>query len=59
LAVQVLGKIKDKIVVSADADEDEIKQKALANEKAKAFIDGKEIVKTIIVPKKLVNIVVK
>ncbi len=58
LAVQVLGKIKDKIVVSAEADEDEIKQKALACEKVASSITGKEIKKIIIIKSRLVNIVV-
>lgn len=59
IVVQVNGKIRDTILVSADASDEEIKQKALANEKAKKFIAGKNIIKTIVVPKKLVNIVVK
>jgi len=58
LAVQVLGKIKDKIVVSADADEDEIKEKALACEKVASSIAGKEIKKIIIIKSRLVNIVI-
>jgi len=58
LAVQVLGKIKDKIVVSAEADEDEIKQKALACEKVASSIAGKEIKKIIIIKSRLVNIVI-
>ena len=41
LAVQVNGKIKDRITVSAEADEEQIKQKALAGEKIKATIAGK------------------
>ncbi|MBU2597431.1 MAG: class I tRNA ligase family protein, partial [Planctomycetes bacterium] len=57
IAVQVLGKIKDKIVVSADADEEEIKQKALACEKVAAAIAGKEIKKIIVIKSRLVNIV--
>jgi leucyl-tRNA synthetase len=57
LAVQVLGKIKDKIVVSADADEEEIKQKALACEKVASAIAGKEIKKIIVIKSRLVNIV--
>ena len=39
--------------------EDELKALALASEKVKEFTDGKTIIKTIVVPKKLVNIVVK
>ena len=58
LAIQVNGKIKDKIVVSADADEDSIKQKALANEKVVAALGGKEPKKVIVIKSRLVNIVV-
>jgi leucyl-tRNA synthetase len=57
LAVQVLGKIKDKITVSIDADEEEIKQKALACEKVASAIAGKEIKKVIVIKSRLVNIV--
>ncbi|OQA02764.1 MAG: Leucine--tRNA ligase [Planctomycetes bacterium ADurb.Bin401] len=57
LAVQVLGKIKDKIVVPFDADEEEIKQKALACEKVASSIAGKEIKKIIVIKSRLVNIV--
>ncbi len=58
LAVQIKGKIKDKITVSAEADEEAIKQKALASEKVKASMDGKEPKKIIVVKNRLVNIVV-
>ncbi len=58
LAVQVLGKIKDRIVVPADADEDQIKQKALASEKVIAAMAGKEAKKVIVIKSRLVNIVV-
>jgi leucyl-tRNA synthetase len=57
LAVQVLGKIKDRIVVSADADEEQIKQKALACEKVAAAIAGKKVKKVIVVKSRLVNII--
>ncbi|MEE8638015.1 MAG: leucine--tRNA ligase [Candidatus Margulisiibacteriota bacterium] len=59
IVVQVNGRIRDTLLVSPDASDDEIKQKAHASEKAKNFIAGKNIAKTIVVPKKLVNIVVK
>lgn len=59
LVVQVNGKVKDKIEVDASLDQEEMKQVALNSEKVKALTDGKTIVKTIVVPKKLVNIVVK
>ncbi|OHB62989.1 MAG: leucine--tRNA ligase [Planctomycetes bacterium RBG_13_50_24] len=57
LAVQVKGKIKDRIVVSADADEDQIKQKALSSEKVMAAMAGKEPRKIIVIKSRLVNIV--
>ena len=59
LVVQVNGKLRDKIEVETDLNNDEIIKLALACDKVKAFTDGHEIVKTIVVPKKLVNIVVK
>ena len=59
LVVQVNGKVKDKIDVDADLSQDEMKQVALDSPKIKAQIEGKTIVKTIVVPGKLVNIVVK
>ncbi|HBR20186.1 MAG TPA: methionine--tRNA ligase [Phycisphaerales bacterium] len=58
IAVQVLGRIKDKIVVPADADDEFIKQKALACEKVISAITGKEIKKVIVIKSRLVNIVI-
>jgi len=57
LAVQVKGKIKDRIVVSADADEEQIKQKALSRDKVIAAMAGKEAKKIIVIKSRLVNIV--
>jgi leucyl-tRNA synthetase len=59
IPVQVNGKLRGLVVVPANATEDQIKQTALADEKVKAALADKEIVKVIVVPKKLVNIVVK
>jgi leucyl-tRNA synthetase len=59
IPVQVNGKLRGLVVVRADASEDQIKQAALADEKVQAAIAGKRIVKIIVVPKKLVNIVVR
>ena len=58
LAIQVNGKIKDKIVVSAQADDEQIKQKALASEKVIAALAGKQPKKVIVIKSRLVNIVV-
>lgn len=59
LVVQVNGKLRDKIEVSESLSDEELKQIALECEKTKEFCAGKEIVKIIVVPKKLVNVVVK
>ena len=59
LVVQVNGKVKDKIDVDAGLSQEEMKQVALDSPKIKAQVEGKTIVKTIVVPGKLVNIVVK
>lgn len=59
LVVQVNGKVKDKIEVDAGLGQDEMKQVALDSPKIKALTEGKTIVKTIVVPGKLVNIVIK
>jgi len=58
LAVQVLGKIKDKITVAADASDDEVQKAALASEKVQAALGGKTPKKIIVIKSRLVNIVV-
>ena len=58
LVVQVNGKIKDRIVVAADSDEEQIKQKALSSEKIIAAMAGKQARKIIVVKSRLVNIVI-
>jgi leucyl-tRNA synthetase len=59
IPVQVNGKLRGLVVVSASATNDQVEQAALADEKVKAAIAGKQIVKKIVVPRKLVNIVVR
>jgi leucyl-tRNA synthetase len=57
--VQVNGKLRAKLTTAPDASQDALREMALADEKVRAHIDGHEIVKVIVVPKRLVNIVVK
>ncbi|HET7208839.1 MAG TPA: class I tRNA ligase family protein, partial [Terriglobales bacterium] len=59
IPVQVNGKLRGRIVVSAQADDVVVRERALAEDKVKAAIAGKQVVKVILVPAKLVNIVVK
>ena len=56
--VQVNGKLRDKITVSASANDEEIKQLALASDKINKYVADKPIRKTIVVKNRLVNIVV-
>jgi leucyl-tRNA synthetase len=57
IPVQVNGKLRSRMVVPVDATD--IEARAQADEKVKAAISGKEIVKVVVVPGKLVNIVVR
>ena len=59
IPVQISGKLRSRVTVSADAAEDFVLQRALADEKIKAAVAGKQIVKKIYVPGKMVNLVVK
>jgi leucyl-tRNA synthetase len=59
IPVQINGKLRSLIVVPADATEDFVVERALADEKVRAAIAGKQIVKKIYVPGKLLNIVVR
>jgi leucyl-tRNA synthetase len=57
IVVQVNGKVRNRMKMSILASEDEVKAAALANPKIKELIAGKTIVKLVVVPKKLINIV--
>jgi leucyl-tRNA synthetase len=58
LAIQVNGKIKDRLLVSVDTSEEEIKQKALECEKVALALEGKTPKKIIVIKSRLVNIVI-
>ena len=57
MAVQVNGKLRDKITVATDASKEAVEEQALASEKVKSFTDGKTVRKVIVVPGRLVNVV--
>ena len=59
IVVQVNGKVRGKVTVAADADEETVKTVAFADENVKKFTDDTQIVKVIYVPGKLLNVVVK
>ncbi|WKZ28564.1 MAG: class I tRNA ligase family protein [Patescibacteria group bacterium] len=57
IALQVTGKVKDRITVPVDADDKELERLAMENEKVKAALEGKTVKQVIVVKKRLVNIV--
>ena len=59
IPVQINGKVKVKISISPDTPREEMMELALADDRVKALIEGKTIVKQIAVPGRLVNLVVK
>ena len=59
MAVQVNGKVRGKITLSIDGDQDQAHQLALDNENIQKFLEGKHIIKEIFIPGKIYNIVAK
>jgi leucyl-tRNA synthetase len=59
LVVQVNGKLRDRIEAAVDAPEEELRRLARESERVREHIDGKQIVKEVVVPGKLVNLVVR
>ena len=59
MAVQVNGKLRSTIVVPADADEETIIAAACADEKIKRQMQGMEIVKTIVVKNRIINLILR
>jgi len=58
VVIQVNGKLRDRIEVPGDISQAELEKLALANERVKEFLAGKQVKKVIVVPGKLVNVVV-
>ena len=59
IAVQVLGKIKSRVMIPAEATEEEVLTIVRADEKVAALLEGKNIVKVIYVKGKLINLIIK
>jgi leucyl-tRNA synthetase len=57
--IQINGRLRGKILVNAGLNKDETEERAMSDPRIKALVAGKEIVKVIVVPGKLVNIVIK
>ena len=58
IVIQVNGKVRDRMMMSINASEDEMKVAAQTNPKIKELVTGKTIRKVVVVPKKLVNLVI-
>jgi leucyl-tRNA synthetase len=59
IPIQVNGKLRSRVLVSPDISEEALRAAALADEKVRVFTDGREVLKVIVVPQRLVNIVVR
>ena len=59
IPVQVNGKLRGKVVVATDAEQEAIQEAAAADETVARFLEEKTIIKTVVVPGRLVNFVVK
>ena len=59
IPIQVNGKLRSRVMASPQVSEDELRSAALADEKIQSIVDGHQIVKVIVVPQRLVNIVIR
>ncbi|MGH9898650.1 MAG: class I tRNA ligase family protein, partial [Pyrinomonadaceae bacterium] len=59
IPIQINGKLRSRVIASADATEEDLRTAVLNDEKTRGWLDGHNIVKVIVIPNRLVNIVVK
>jgi leucyl-tRNA synthetase len=59
IPIQVNGKLRSRLITAPDVSEEDMRASALADDKVKALIDGHEVLKVIVVPRRLVNIVIR
>lgn len=59
IPVQVNGKLRSRVMASPEATNEDLEKMAFADEKVREYTDGKDILKVVVVPKRLVNIVIK
>ena len=59
IPIQVNGKLRSRVIAAPDISEEDLRASALADEKVQALIDGHELVKVIVVPRRLVNVVIR
>jgi leucyl-tRNA synthetase len=59
IPIQVNGKLRSRVIAAPDVSEEDLRASALADERVRALTDGHEVVKVIVVPRRLVNIVIR
>src|SRR4029450_11555365 len=59
IPIQVNGKLRSRVITSPDISEDDLRAAALADEKVRSLVDGHEVVKVVVVPRRLVNVVIR
>ena len=59
IPIQVNGKLRSRVITSPEISEEDLRTAALADEKIRSLVDGKQVVKVIVVPKRLVNVVIR
>ncbi|HET9479512.1 MAG TPA: leucine--tRNA ligase [Pyrinomonadaceae bacterium] len=59
IPIQVNGKLRSRLIAAPGVSEDELRNSALADERVRALINGRQVVKVIVVPERLVNVVIK
>ena len=59
IPIQINGKLRSRVIAAPGVSEDELRKSALADERVRALINGREVVKVIVVPERLVNVVIK
>jgi leucyl-tRNA synthetase len=59
IPVQINGRLRSRVVAAPDVSEEDLRAAALSDERVRSLIDGHEVVKVIVVPRRLVNIVIK
>ncbi len=59
IPIQVNGKLRSRVITAPDISDEQLRAAALADDKVRALIDGHQVIKVIVVPKRLVNVVVR
>ena len=57
MAIQINGKVRSRVTVASETGEEDLKKRVMEDERVKEFLTGKMVIKIIVVPKKIVNIV--